>query len=81
MRDGRAIRGSIDRGRSLDLRRKHLVSTARARHRRQFIARYRFVCLEMGSDRMRLPPDHIEVMIDRLGALNVEFEKFLVEVQ
>jgi hypothetical protein len=35
----------------------------------------------MGSDRMRLPPDHIEVMIDRLGALNVEFEKFLVEVQ
>ena len=46
-----------------------------------FIARYRFVCLEMGSDRMRLPPDHIEVMIDRLGALNVEFEKFLVEVQ
>ena len=44
-----------------------------------FVARYRFVCLEMGSDRMRLPPDHIEVMIDRLATLNVEFEKFLAQ--
>jgi len=46
-----------------------------------FVSRYRFVCLEIGSDRKGLPADHVEVMIDRLGALNAEFEQFLAELQ
>ncbi len=46
-----------------------------------FIARYRFICLEISSDRKRLPANHVEVMIDRLGAVNAEFEKFLVDLQ
>jgi hypothetical protein len=46
-----------------------------------FVSRYRFLCLEIGSDRDGLPDDHVELMIDRLSALNDEFEKFLVELQ
>ncbi len=45
-----------------------------------FVARHRFACLELGSNRKGLPRDHIEVMIDRLDTVNIEFEKFLMQI-
>ena len=46
-----------------------------------FVARYRFVCLEIESNRKGASEGRFEAMIERLGFLNAEFAKVLVDPQ